>query len=224
MGVGPFRIRTIICEVGAMSSLSRLLAVDPSLTCSGWGLFALPRGAIVGVGKIRSLKPSVALAERLRDLQEKVTSLLSSLEIGANDVLVCEAPTTMRDPHAALKVEQVRCMFEDIARDRGAKVPGRINPRSVHFEVIGLKGKQLPRAQVKSLAVSCARVRFGSELDSIGFPTEEKELQKHQDIVDALLVGALAVARVDAATRAGCTVTAYFEQIRKPSRRVRCAW
>jgi hypothetical protein len=67
--------------------------------------------------------------------------------------MVCEAATTVRDPHNALKVETVRAMFESVARGRLVGVPGRINPRSVQFEVMGLSGKQLPRAEVKDMAI-----------------------------------------------------------------------
>jgi Holliday junction resolvasome RuvABC endonuclease subunit len=129
-----------------MALYRSLLAVDPSLTCSGWALFSIPNGSIVSVGKVRSDPPSVPMADRLRSLQDRVEGLLGHLNLGADDLLVCEAATTVKDPHNALKVETVRAMFEAVARARAVGVPGRVNPRSVQFEVMGLRGKQLPRA------------------------------------------------------------------------------
>src|SRR5689334_2486040 len=120
-----------------------LLSVDPSLTCSGWALFSLRSTALMGVGKIRSLPPSHALPDRLNDLQRKVQAVFDQFQLTEKDILVCEAPTTMKDPSAAIKVEQVRGMFESLARTRRVTVPGRINPRTVHHELLGLKGRQL---------------------------------------------------------------------------------
>ncbi len=196
----------IPCSAGFLKGIGlepmrKLLAVDPSLTCSGWALFLLTDGGLKapvlkGVGKVRSLPPKHALSFRLVDLQAKVKSILESIDLGANDVLVCEAQTTMRDPHAAFKVEQVRCIFETIARDRSVSVPGRLNPRSVQHEVMGLRGQQLGRKIVKDTAVAVAQVLFAADLKALGFATDTKHLSKHQDIVDALLLGALAASKL----------------------------
>src|SRR5690606_567012 len=142
------------CLMHGVASYKRLLAVDPSLTCSGWALFELAtarpgQGKLVAVGKIRSLSPRVPLATRFSDLQRKIVGVYESLSLSGNDVLICESQTTMRDPRAAFKVEQVRGIFETVARSRSLHVPGRINPRSVQSEVMGLRGKQLARAVVK---------------------------------------------------------------------------
>lgn len=172
-----------------------LLSIDPSLSCSGWALFNISDARLLGVGKIRSLKPAVALSARYRNLQDQVETLFEKLEVGSSDLLVCEAPTTMRDPKAAFKVEQVRCIFETLARQRGALVPGRINPRTVHFEILGLKGKQLKRTIVKDTACSIASHLHGKSLLKIGFAELDK-LKRHQDIVDALLIGSVVLSRI----------------------------
>ena len=172
-----------------------LLTVDPSLTCSGWALFAINSGTLCGVGKIKSLKPQFALSERYNQLQLQIMGLLDQIKFGDQDILVCEAPTTMKDPKAAIKVEQVRGIFETLARDRGALVPGRLNPRTVHSELLGFKGKQAARKIVKEAASSVAHRLFKEQLSKIGFKNEEP-ISRHQDIVDALLIGSVILSRI----------------------------
>ena len=196
------------------------MSVDPSLTCSGWALFSITAGELLAVGKIRSLSPEAGLAVRLKDLQDKVQAVLGELGLGRNDVLVCEAPTTMRDPGAAFKVEQVRCIFEAVARTRAIVVPGRLNPRSVQFEVIGLRGRQSVREEVKAAAVQVAAQLYGSELKAIGFDSARRSLGRNQDIVDALLIGHLAVSRVKSAIVSQMSLEQFFEE-RKSKRRLK---
>jgi len=196
----------------------RLLAIDPSLTCSGWALFSIESEKLLAVGKIRSLAPSRPLAERLRDLQARITGMLEKLELKINDVLICEAPTTMRDPRAAFKVEQVRGIFETIGRSRSLIVPGRINPRSVHYEIMGLRGRQIVREQIKQAAVQVVRSLYDAPLSGMGFDPTPSELARNQDIVDAILVGSLGVSWIKNALVAGTDLEKYFEG-RKQSRR-----
>lgn len=187
-----------------------LLSVDPSLTCSGWALFSVADGALCAVGKIRSLPPKAGLSNRYLDLQEKITSLFKTLKLGLKDVVVCEAETTMKDPRSAFRVERVRGIFETLARTYQCTVPGRINPRSVHNEIMGLKGKQVKREIVKETAVVVVRNLYGRELGSFGIAVDNAELKKHQDIVDAILVGHLGVVRVQSAGRAGISIDSLF--------------
>lgn len=187
-----------------------LLAVDPSLTCSGWALFRVIDCAIVGVGNIRSLSTAYVLPDRLKDLQGKIVQTLERCDIGEADVVVCEMPTTMRDPLAATKVEQVRAMFEVLSRLRGAQVPGRLNPRSIHFELLGMRGAQRSRALVKASAVEVARSLFAEQLGTIGFDATTTNLRRNQDIVDALLLGHLAVTRIRSAVLAGARISDLF--------------
>lgn len=195
--------------------MRNLLAVDPSLTCSGWALFSLEDGELLGVGKIRSLGTDHSLSERYRDLQEKIEALFVTLGIGDVDALICEGETTMRDPRAAFRVEQVRGIFETLARGRGCLVPGRINPRTVHNEVMGLRGKQLKREIVKETAVGIVRNLFRAPLERIGFDCGEVNLRRHQDIVDATLVGYLGMTRIRTAKSTGVSVTELFAQKRR---------
>lgn len=204
----------------------RLIAVDPSLTCSGWALFqlsqSLPGGAsLVAVGKIRSIGSSYPLATRLLDLQQKVEIVYENLGLCPNDVLICESQTTMRDPRAAFKVEQVRGIFETVARSRSLQVPGRINPRSVQSEIMGLRGKQLERAIVKTTAIKVVSALYGSALEAIGFEPERKNLTRNQDIVDAILVGSLAVSRLIGAERGGLSAEEVFSaRMRRTGKRL----
>lgn len=209
-------------SVAATAGMRRLLAVDPSLTCSGWALFQCDSGSIQVVGKLRALPPTQPLAVRLHDLHQRIENLLDQLQLGDNDVLICEAPTTMRDPRAALRVEQVRTSFESIARSRAVSVPGRVNPRTVHHELLGYRGRQAPRAMVKNAALAAAVTLFGPQLSSIGFGDDLDSLAKHQDIVDAILIGAVALPRVQQALASNSPLALLFEERpRRKSRRMR---
>lgn len=206
-----------------MPEFRRLIAIDPSLSCSGWAMFRISDGRVISLGKIRGYPAVEALSLRLKKLQEQVAAIFSRIELGQLDILTCESPTTMRDPHAAIKVEQVRSIFETQARSRGANVPGRVNPRSVQFEVMGLSGKQLTRTLVKESAVRTVQAIFESDLKRLGFPVSEVDLKKHQDIVDALLVGRAALARVNSAKVAGIALEELFDESRRRRRRIRLA-
>lgn len=198
-----------------MPSFLRLLSVDPSLSCSGWALFTVDGGAIKAVGKIRSEKPSVPMAIRLEKLQSNIARIIETLGLGKGDALVCEAPTTMKDPHNAIKVEQVRGLFESLGRERGVTVPGRINPRTVQYEVMGLRGKQLSRPEVKAAAVRTVEFLYADQLRQLGL----SELQKHQDIVDAVLIGRLALLHIEAARASNAPLESIFgSQVRQDRR------
>jgi Holliday junction resolvasome RuvABC endonuclease subunit len=200
---------------------NKLLAIDPSLTCSGWALFCLRTQTLLGVGTVRSLPATYPLGERLVDLQRKVEHILGSVSAQKNDVLVCEAPTTMRDPLAAIKVEQVRGLFEVAARSRQMIVPGRINPRSVQHEVMGLRGKQLERSVVKETAGFIVEKLYGSRLTALGLPATEIRRRKNQDIVDAVLVGTAAMSWIKAAERGQQSLSEYFHRTHAPRVRSR---
>lgn len=201
-----------------MNEYRYLLAVDPSLTCSGWVLFRVRDGDVASAGTIKSAPPSVPMAERLRGVQSNIETVLQRLNLGSDDVLVCEAPTTMKDPHNAFKVEQVRSMFESVARMRQITVPGRVATRSVHFEIMGLVGKQLPRAEIKASAVRTAEYLYSEPLKRLGLLREDVPLKKHQDIVDALLIGRLTLSRIYAARDAQVPLESMFQAQARTSR------
>jgi Holliday junction resolvasome RuvABC endonuclease subunit len=192
-------------------NIRHILTVDPSLACSGWALFRLLDGALLAVGSVKSLGPEHPLAVRFRVLQERVGALYERCQLGDTDLVVCEMQTTMRDPHAAHKVEQVRGIFEVLGRARGAQVPGRINPRTVQFEAMGMRGCQLDRATVKAQAVYTASALYGDALKKIGFNSSTQNLSKNQDIVDALLLGTVAIARIKTAVQGSHDILGLFE-------------
>ena len=197
-----------------------LLAVDPSLTCSGWALFLLRAETLVAVGKVKSDPPRLGLSDRLVRLQDRIEELLDRLGMGKKDVLVCEGPTSIKDPHNAFKVEHVRSIFETVARSRGTCVPGRINPRSVQSEVMGLYGKQIPRNEVKAAAVKTAVALYGSDLHRVGLCNGDgSSLGRHQDIVDAMLVGRFALTKCRAASDGGFSLEDMFAETSRKSRR-----
>lgn len=175
-----------------------LLAIDPSLTQTGWAYFSLREMQPRAVGVIRAPGPELPYQKRLSDLQDKVGKLFASLEIGERDILVCEGPAPLvLNPQSALKVEHVRSIFESLAREYGAEVPGRLNPRTIQRELLGMKGKQLPRKEVKIWARNTAERLYAQRLPELvvnGFSSPPKETP--QDVIDALLVGSLALSRV----------------------------
>jgi hypothetical protein len=78
----------------------------------------------------------------------------------------------------------------------------------VHHEVMGLTGKQLPRDQVKMAARRTVEYLYLDQLNRLGLP--ETSLSRHQDIVDAILIGRLAIMRIKAAADGGFPVEAMF--------------
>ena len=190
----------------------RLLAIDPSLTASGWALFSVQGGELIAVGVIRPPGTSLPLPLRLDELQHSVAALYEELRIDAGDIVVCEGPAPLvRNPLSALKVEHVRSIFESVARARLASVPGRINPRTVQSELLGMRGKQIPRAEVKAWARETARRLFGEKLEKLAgaaFLAARRPLS--QDIIDAALIGTLALTRVQMALRCGQDLYAVF--------------
>ncbi len=191
-------------------ALRYLMSVDPSLTCSGWALFDIISSTILGVGKIKSLPAKIPLGERLLDLQNKIEHVFGAVALDENDVLICEAPTTMRDPHAAIKVEQVRGLFEVAARSRRVSVPGRINPRSIQSEVMGLRGKQLERSVVKETAAFVVSKLHGARLKELGVASDPGELKRNQDIVDAILIGVAGLSWISSARHGGQSLEEFF--------------
>lgn len=183
-------------------NFKRLIAIDPSLTCSGWALYNIENKSLIGVGKFKSLPPTYQMSIRLNNLQERIKELFRKLLLTKSDILICEAPTTMIDPKAAFKVEAVRGIFEVIARELNVFVPGRINSRTVHYEVMGLYGKQIERTLVKSAAVNTVKALYEKDLQKLKFETTLKNLARNQDIVDAILIGSLAVNKFHDSQRA----------------------
>ncbi len=187
-----------------------LFSVDPSLTCSGWALFCVSSKELRAVGKISSIPAKNQLSVRLHDLQFKINKVLSDLSLTSEDILICESPTAMKDPNAAIKVEQVRSIFEALGRSMGINVPGRINPRTVQHEVLGIKGKQIKRTLVKEMAVEAVFNLYSRSLKNLGFPVDRINLKKNQDIVDAILIGSLAVTRLYTAQSGGIAIRDIF--------------
>jgi Holliday junction resolvasome RuvABC endonuclease subunit len=201
-----------------MTSLRYLMAVDPSLTCSGWALLSIPAGEVLAVGKIKAAPPSIPMATRLERLQTSIKKVIANLSLGGADVLVCEAPTTMKDPHNTIKVEQVRGLFESSGRNQGVAVPGRVNPRSVQYEVMGLTGKQAGRIEVKAAAVRTVQYLYAPTLERLGIETSDAALKKHQDIVDAILIGRFAVLKIQGAIESRQTLESVFNTQLKQQR------
>lgn len=163
-----------------------LIAIDPSLTCSGWALFNTGNTKVAAYGDITPPGPSLPLEFRLSDLQNKVTELFTKLELGATDFLVAEGPATLvKNPISSMKLEQVRSLFEVQARSFEINILDRINPRTVQQEILLMRGPQASRKEVKQQARLAAEKLYPEV-----FKTSKKV---KQDIIDALLVGTVAI-------------------------------
>ncbi len=175
---------------------NRLCAIDPSLTSSGWVLFDVSSEKPIRAGTVCALSGSLELAIRLSDFQHQVQNLFEELMLGAEDIVILEAPAPLvLNPDSAMKVEQVRGIFESVARSRNVLVPGRINPRTVQSEMLGLRGKQAKRAVVKDCARQVVKRFYGDSLNElVGLVDNKQKLS--QDIIDAALIGAVALSRV----------------------------
>jgi len=203
-----------------MSSSKRLLlAVDPSLTASGWALFEIKSSRLLAVGLINPPGADELLATRLRVLQQSVMTLIEKFGLGTKDFLVCEGPAPLvRNPQSALKVEGVRGIFETIARSQGILVPGRVNPRTVQSEILGMRGKQLARKAVKEWSRHTAYRLYEKPLRVL-FESETDTLPKiSQDIIDALLIGTLAMSRIQTCLRTSSSVELAFAATRASAR------
>ncbi|RMD85658.1 MAG: hypothetical protein D6808_04815 [Candidatus Dadabacteria bacterium] len=209
----------------SITPYSTLMAVDPSLTCSGWALFDIKEECVIGVGKIKAPKPPIPLQERLLQVHYRVESLFKKVKLGKNSVLVCEEATSIKDPHSTFKVEQVRGIFECAARYNNVCVPGRINPRSVQTDLLGMgSGRQLTRNAVKEAARSFVSTVYNDQLEKIGFNTDKEALASNQDIVDAILLGALALSYIKAASLSRESLYSVFNASKRKRRSSRKGW
>jgi len=105
-------------------------------------------------------------------------------------------------------------------------VPGRINPRTVHTELLGLWGKQIPRNQVKICAKETALRLYGDILRTATEKSPNKKKGKgiSQDIIDAVLIGTLAVSRIKHGRQCGQAIEETFLEKTKRKRGKRASW
>lgn len=184
-----------------------LLAVDPSLRQSGWALFDVSREAPVSCGIISPFDHKADLSERLLSLHTSIETLFKDLALSSGDYVVCEGPAPVSlNPSSSIKVEQVRGIFEGIARSRGILVPGRLNPRTIQSELFGLRGTQIPRKEVKQVARSILLQMFEGNR-SLRFDIKTIS----QDATDAILIGVLARTKILHALKTGCILSSLFE-------------
>lgn len=228
----------MVSDVSSLADKEKLLAIDPSLTASGWALFSLGNDGSpsaqsaaathrlpLAVGVICPPGPEVEMSRRLASLQTQVEQLISKLHMSKGDFLVCEGPAPIvLNPDSAIKVERVRGIFETVARSFGLVVPGRINPRTVQSELLGMRGKQLSRSAVKEWARHTAQVLFGPQLASCPINGLRQGKRRSgtpampQDIIDALLIGVLGASKLNIARRSGIAPEAVFEARGKKAR------
>jgi Holliday junction resolvasome RuvABC endonuclease subunit len=205
----------------------RLCAIDPSLKASGWVVFDIASEAPLRAGVISAMSAQVVLAKRLSDFQAQVESLYSDLEFGQDDIAILEGPAPLvLNPDSSMKVEQVRGIFESVARSRGVLVPGRINPRTVQSEILGLNGKQQKRSEVKDAARQVAERLYGAKLEEVA-SEEERKAALSQDIIDAALVGAVALSRIKLSGGSGTDLAAVLSSYghgNRVGRRKRVRW
>lgn len=202
-----------------------LIAIDPSLTCSGWALFSLKANKPVAAGIIEPPGADYALESRLQTLQNTVKETFEMFNLSDKDYLLCEGPAHLvLNPDSALKVERVRSIFETMARTHGLQVPGRLNPRTVQTELLGFKGPQVARVHVKEAAREVVSRLFSKELKEVTFFGCDKKKQIPQDIVDALLIGSLACSRVNSSLKQKINVQEMFQPKQKKASQGRARW
>ena len=191
-----------------------LIAVDPRLTCSGWALFDLKTANPLATGIILPLPATFSLEHRINLLQQEVKRMFISMSLDKRDYFVSEGPAPLvLNPDSALKVERVRGVFEAVARETALNVVGRLNPRTVQTELLGFKGKQIERKEVKKIARQVALNLFPSFLASKNKVT--------QDEIDALLVGALAASKIKIALSSKLSPELVFATKARRSRSIR---
>lgn len=156
------------------------------------------------------------MTKRLLHLQDTVTEVICGLRMQSGDLLVCEGPAPLvLNPSSALKVERVRGIFESVARAQQLQVLGRINPRTVQTELLGMRGKQLARAEVKTWARQTAERIFGASLDELPlYGARRKGRDLPQDVIDALLIGSVAASRVQLSLTGNIPLDTLFESRR----------
>jgi len=182
----------------------KLIAIDPSLTQSGWSLFSLEKESPLAYGVIRPEPEKGFLGTRLLSLQNQIKLLFLEQELNSGDILVCEGPAPITlNPSSSIKVEQVRGIFEAIGRDMGLHVPGRVNPRTVQTELLGFQGKQRKREEVKEVARRVVK-------SLIGVCPDKENME--QDVVDSILIGLISLSRVKRAQISGMDLVEIFSE------------
>ena len=182
----------------------KLIAIDPSLTQSGWSLFSVEKEVPLAYGVIRPEPEKGHLGTRLLSLQTQIKKLFLEQSLKSGDILVCEGPAPITlNPSSSIKVEQVRGIFETLARDMGLLVPGRVNPRTVQTELLGLHGKQRKREEVKEVARRVVK-------SLIGICPDKESME--QDIVDSILIGVISISRVKRANMSGMELVEIFSE------------
>jgi hypothetical protein len=74
-----------------------------------------------------------------------------------------------------------------------------------------MRGSQVKREAVKAAAVEVVRYHYGTMLEKLNFPAAIPHLTKHQDICDAVLVGHMALLRIQEARRLSVPLWEVFE-------------
>ena len=199
----------------SLSKHAMLLAVDPSLSSTGWVLFHIETEKPLACGLIKSLGVELPLAKRLNVFQDDVSNLYKKIKLGMGDILICEGPAPLVvNPLSAIKVEHVRGIFESLARARGVNVPGRVNPRTLQIELLGLRGKQVERKLVKKIAKETAKRLFGDQLDNVRLDKGRAKTLS-QDIIDAALIGILAIPKIKLCSKLEVDLTEAFVEGRR---------
>ncbi len=181
-----------------------LIAIDPSLSQSGWCLFSMDSEIPKAYGIIKPKPEKGFLGDRLLSLQSQIEELFRSLPLSKGDILICEGPAPITlNPSSSIKVEQVRGIFEAIGRGMHLHVPGRVNPRTVQTELLGLHGKQRKREEVKEVARKVVKSIIGICPDQVSM---------EQDVVDSILIGLISISRVKRAQVSGMSLVEMFSE------------
>ncbi len=162
--------------------LFKVFAVDPSINKMGWAVLN-SREEIINAG-ILNYTGRGSVNARIKMIIHEIHKLLVANEIKNSDYFVVEACAQIVNPRSFLILERVRSAIETVAIIHGVKVPGRVNPRSIHVRMLGLE-KPEKRSKIKQITRQFVSSNY---LDFFRVNNIDVD-RKNQDIFDAILIG-----------------------------------
>lgn len=162
----------------------RMFAIDPALNNTGVAIFDIYRKKLISTHIIKGLDEKTDLMKRYEHLQSLIRAFLHKENFKQNDLIICEEAAAFKNAATVFKLEYARVVWEILGRTLGGKTPFRICPRSVHVELLGLRGRQQERKEVKLAARKVFEMLY----------PDKKDLS--QDEIDAVLIGELALTKL----------------------------
>ncbi|MCS6961758.1 MAG: crossover junction endodeoxyribonuclease RuvC [Deltaproteobacteria bacterium] len=185
--------------------MQKVLAVDPSSSSLGWAIIDT-REIPLDAG-VFYYNTDISISNRVKHIVNEIKHIIDCYNLKRGDYFVVESSAGCINPRTFLILERIRGAGEAVALLNGLTVLGRINPRSIHVNLLGIK-KSLARVFVKSAIRSYVEKQFSAFLKS----AEIEVIPKNQDVFDALLLGYYFV-RILKMCNNGGDVSAYLTDI-----------